>query len=71
MTYNQVDHIWIDRRWHSSIVIVESCRRADCDTDDCRVVTKVRDIFGVSKQAAQKFDVERFNLRKISDLEGR
>jgi hypothetical protein len=27
--------------------------------------------FAISKQAAQKFDVERFNLRKLSELEVR
>jgi hypothetical protein len=28
-------------------------------------------MLAVNKQAAQKFDVERFNLRKLSDLEVR
>jgi hypothetical protein len=32
------------------------------------VVAKVREIL-VSKPAAQKFDVERFDLRKLSELE--
>jgi len=35
------------------------------------VVAKVRECFAVSKQAAQKFDGERFNLRKPTDLEVR
>jgi hypothetical protein len=33
------------------------------------VVTKVRERLGVSKQGAQKFDGERFNLRKLNELE--
>jgi len=33
------------------------------------LVAKVRERLTVSKQAAQKLDVERFNLRKINDLE--
>ena len=33
------------------------------------MVGKVRGRLAVSKQAAQKFDVERFNLRKLSELE--
>jgi hypothetical protein len=33
------------------------------------VVTKVRERLAVSKQAAQKFDGERFNLRKLNELE--
>jgi len=35
------------------------------------VVAKVRERLAVSKQAAQQFDVERFNLRKQNELEVR
>jgi hypothetical protein len=35
------------------------------------VVAKVRERLAVSKQAAQKFDVVRFNLRKLNELEVR
>jgi len=35
------------------------------------VVAKVRERLAVSKQAAQKFDGERFNLRKLNELEVR
>jgi len=35
------------------------------------VVAKVSERLAVSKQAAQKFDVERFNFRKLNDLEVR
>jgi len=35
------------------------------------VVAKVSAILAVSTQAVQKFDVERFNVRKQSELEGR
>jgi hypothetical protein len=44
---------------------------ADCDTDNCLVVAKVREVLAVSKQAAQTFDMERFNLWKLSELEVR
>jgi hypothetical protein len=47
---------------------VRSFREADCDTDLCLMVAKVRKRLEVNKQAAQKFDVERFNLRKLSDF---
>jgi hypothetical protein len=42
-THNQIDHILIDRRWHSSILHVQSFRAADCDTDHYLVVAKVRE----------------------------
>jgi len=33
------------------------------------VITNVRERLAVSKQAAQQFHVERFNVRKLSELE--
>ena len=33
------------------------------------MVAKVRERFAASKQAAQNFDVETFNIRKISELQ--
>ena len=65
---SQIDHILIDRGWHSSLLDVQSFRRADCDTDHYLVVAKLRERLSVSKQAAQKFDGERFNLRKLNEL---
>jgi hypothetical protein len=70
-TDNQIDRILIDRRWHSSILNVPSFRGADCDTDHYLVVAKVRERLTVSKQEARKLDVERFNLRMLSELEVR
>jgi endonuclease/exonuclease/phosphatase family metal-dependent hydrolase len=70
-TRNQIDHVLIDKKWHSSILNVRSFRGADCDTDHYLVVAKVRERLALSKQEAQKFDAERFNLKKLSKLEVR
>ena len=59
----------IDRRRQSSILDVRSFRGADCDTDHYLVFTEVRERLAVSKQAAQKLEEKRFNLRKLKDLE--
>jgi len=70
-THKQIDHILIDRRWHSSIIDVRRIRGADCDTDHYLVVAKVRERMAVRKQAAQKSDGGRFNLRKLNETEVR
>jgi hypothetical protein len=70
-THNQIDHILIDRRRHSSVLNVRSFRAADCDTDHYLVVTKVRERLAVRKQTAHRVDMERFNLKKLNEVEGK
>jgi len=45
--HNQIDHIWIDRRWHPFILDVRSFRGADCDTDHYLLVAKFRERLAV------------------------
>ena len=56
---------------HLSIREVQCFRRDDCDTDHYLVVATVRERLAVSKQTAQKLDVERFNFRNLNELEVR
>ena len=44
---------------------------ADCDTDHYLVIAKVREKLAVGKQATQRSDRQRFNLRKQNELEVR
>jgi hypothetical protein len=60
-THNQIDHILVDRRRHSNVLDVRSFRAADCDSDHYLVV---RERLAVNKQRSQRFDMERFNLKK-------
>jgi hypothetical protein len=66
-TDNQTGHVLIDIRRHSSALDVRSFRGADCDTDSCLVVAKVRERLAVSKRAAQKVDTERFYVKKLNE----
>jgi hypothetical protein len=70
-THNQFDHILIDSKQSLSVLDVRSYRGADWNTDQNLVVAKVRERLAVSKQTALNIDVERFNLRKLSELEYR
>jgi hypothetical protein len=70
-THNQIDHILVDRRRHSNVLDVRSCRAADCDTDHYLVVAKVGERLAVNKQRSHRFHMERFNLKKLNEVEGK
>jgi hypothetical protein len=69
-THNQIDHILVDRR-RCSNVLVQSLKAADCDSDHFLVVAKVRERLAVNKQRSQRFDMERFNLKKLNNVESK
>jgi hypothetical protein len=62
---NEIDHILIDRRWHSSILDIRSFRAADCDTDHYLVVSKFRERLAVSKQTAHRVHIWRSSISRI------
>jgi hypothetical protein len=66
ITHNQIDHVFIEKRRHSNILDIRSFRGVDCDTNHCRIVTKLRERISVSKRASQKFDVERYDLKNLT-----
>jgi hypothetical protein len=57
-THNQVAHILIDRRRHSSIFDVRSLRAAACDTEHYVVMAKIRERLAVKKQGSYKLHME-------------
>jgi hypothetical protein len=66
-THNRLDHVLINKRWHSNTVDRFS-RGTDCDTDYYLMVAKVRQILSISKRTVQKFDMERFTLKNLDDV---
>ena len=50
---------------------MRSFRGAGCDTDQYLVIAKVSGRLAVGKQVAQRFDRQRFNLRKLNEPEVR
>ncbi|PNF42937.1 hypothetical protein B7P43_G11837, partial [Cryptotermes secundus] len=69
--HNKINNILIDKKRNSSILDVQSFRAADCDTDHYLVVAKVRERLAVSKQTMHRIYMERFNLKKLNEVEGK
>jgi hypothetical protein len=69
VTHNETDHVLMDKRRNSNILYVRSFREANCDTDQYLVVAKLRERISVSKRVRKNFDLERFDLKKLGDVE--
>jgi hypothetical protein len=69
--HNQIDLILVDRRRHSTVLYVRSYRTADCDTDHYLVVAKLRERLAMNKQRSRRFHMEMFNIKKLTELEGK
>jgi hypothetical protein len=61
----------IDRRRRSNGIDVRSLRAADCETAHYLIVAKVRESLAVSKYRTHRFYMERFNLKKLKEVEGK
>jgi hypothetical protein len=70
-TRNQIEHILIDKRRHSSIINVRTFRASDSDTDQYVVVAKVMERPALSKQTAHRVRMGKFNLKKLNEVEGK
>jgi hypothetical protein len=55
----------------SNVLDVPSFGAADCDIDHYLVATKVRERLAVNKQRSHRFNMERFNLKKLNDVEAK
>jgi hypothetical protein len=53
------------------VLDIQSFTAADCDSDHYLVVAKVRKRLAVNKQRSQRFNKERFNLKKLNNVEGK
>jgi hypothetical protein len=69
-THTHIDHFLVDRRRHSN-VDVRSLRAADCDNEHYLVMAKVSERLAVNKQRSYRFHMERFNLKKFNEVEGK
>jgi hypothetical protein len=60
----------LQKRRHLSVLDFRSFRAADCDTDHHVVVAEVMERLAVNKQRLHRFHMERFKLKKQSDVQG-
>jgi hypothetical protein len=58
-----------ERGKHSKVLAVQTFRAADCDSDYYLVMVNVRETLAVNKERSHTFHMERFNLKKLKDVE--
>jgi endonuclease/exonuclease/phosphatase family metal-dependent hydrolase len=63
-THSQIDYILVDMRRHSNVLDVRPFRAADCDSDHCLVVAKVRERLAVNK--LKSYRLWRGSISRIS-----
>jgi hypothetical protein len=67
VTHNQIDHVVIEKTTFKYIRC--PLLQRSCDTDHYLRVAKLRERILVSKRARQNSDLERFDLKKLDDIE--
>jgi hypothetical protein len=67
-THNQLDHIMMDRRIHSSILVVRSFRADDFYSDYYLMVAKVRERLAVNNQRSHRFYMKSFSSKKLNEV---
>ncbi|KAJ4436074.1 hypothetical protein ANN_18701 [Periplaneta americana] len=68
MTHNQIDHIFMDKRRHTSIADIRTFRGADCNYHYL-VIGELRERLSVAKRVEQQANISRFNILKLKDEE--
>jgi hypothetical protein len=61
----------IGRRQHANVLDVQSFIEAECAAEHCLVVTEIRERLALSKQGMHRFHMERFNLKKLYEIDGK
>ncbi|KAI5720190.1 hypothetical protein M8J77_003158 [Diaphorina citri] len=64
-TINQIDHVLVNKRWHSDILDVRTYRDADVDSDHMLVLIKVRE--RINCQNRKKVNQRKFDQEKLKD----